>query len=144
MDGRKRRFSNTMRSCLGSRLALRHNYDSKVADLFKYGGKSLRFRKYPATCGRGLSNSSKSYLLWTSSRSYTNNFTYFYKCHNDPLLIIILLSPKPKIRSTRNSCLFHFAVPNYFRTFTLIVYLGCGPIGRLEGPWSNFEIGGHR
>ena len=33
-------------------------YDSKTlrvdADFFKYGGKNLRFRKYPDTCGRGL------------------------------------------------------------------------------------------
>ena len=34
-------------------------YDSKTlhlnADFFNYGGKNLRFRKYPATCGQGLS-----------------------------------------------------------------------------------------
>ena len=75
-----------MTSYLGSRLALWHNYDSKIADLFKYGlkkspfsiipsyvwtakydsktlrvdadffkygEKNIRFRKYPATCGRG-------------------------------------------------------------------------------------------
>ena len=41
-------------------------YDSKTlrvdADSFfkKYGGKNLRFRKYPATCGRGLSRSIKT------------------------------------------------------------------------------------
>ena len=41
VDGRKRRFLNTMTSWLhiGSRLALRHSYDSEEADLFKYGGK---------------------------------------------------------------------------------------------------------
>ena len=27
------------------------------ADFFKYGKKNLRFRKYPATCGRGLNHS---------------------------------------------------------------------------------------
>ena len=63
VDGRKQRFSNTMTSCLGSRLALRHNYDSKDADLFKYGGKSLRFQKYPATYGR--SNTIRKRYVWT-------------------------------------------------------------------------------
>ena len=35
-------------------------HDSKTlrvdADFFEYGGKTLRFRKYPATCGRGHSD----------------------------------------------------------------------------------------
>ena len=63
VDGRKRRFSNTMTSCLGSRLALWHNYDSEVADLFNMEEKvsvfentrlrvdgQIRFEN--ATCGR--------------------------------------------------------------------------------------------
>ena len=65
VDGRKRRFLNTMTSWLhiGSRLALRHSYDSEGADLFKYGGKVSvsentrlsvdgRIRFENATCGR--------------------------------------------------------------------------------------------
>ena len=63
VDGRKGRFSNTMTSYLGSRLALWHNYVSKVADLFKYGGKSLHFRKYPAACGRP--NTIRKRYVWT-------------------------------------------------------------------------------
>ena len=85
--GQKRRFSNTMTSCLGfsSAHTIRKRfvwtqiflntkektfvfentrlyvwmvkYDSKTlrvdADFFKKGGKNLRFRKYPSTCGRG-------------------------------------------------------------------------------------------
>ena len=35
-------------------------YDSKTprvdADIFKYGEKNIRFRKYPATCGRRVRN----------------------------------------------------------------------------------------
>ena len=43
-------------------------YDSKTlrvdADFFfKYGGKSLRFRKYPATCG--WSNTIQKRYVWT-------------------------------------------------------------------------------
>ena len=51
-------FLNTMTSCLGS-YSLFRTYDSKTLRVdagvfFKYGEKNLRFRKYPAMCGRGL------------------------------------------------------------------------------------------
>ena len=59
VHGRIRRVLNTMTSCLGSRLALPHirfeNATSMDAFILKYGEKNIRFRKYPATCGRGLS-----------------------------------------------------------------------------------------
>ena len=59
VDGRKRRFSNTMTSCLAfkarsSTHTIRKRY-VWMQIFFKYGEKNLRFRKYPATCGRGLS-----------------------------------------------------------------------------------------
>ena len=42
-------------------------YDSKTlrvdADFFKYGGKNLRFWKYPATCG--WSNTIQKRYVWT-------------------------------------------------------------------------------
>ena len=59
----KTAVSNTMTSCLGSRLALRQNYNSKDADLFEHRGKSLRFWKYLATCGR--SNTIRKRYMWT-------------------------------------------------------------------------------
>ena len=51
---------------------------------FKYGGKYLRLRKYPATCGRGL------YVTLTniSSRetNYFNNFMQYLKPISSPFL----------------------------------------------------------
>ena len=66
VDGRKRRFSNTMTSCLGSRLAFPHIRFENVTcgrRFFKYGEKNLRFRKYPATCG--WSNTIQKRYVWT-------------------------------------------------------------------------------
>ena len=66
VDGRKRRFSNTMTSCLGSRLAFPHIRFENVTcgrRFLKYGEKNLRFRKYPATCG--WSNTIQKRYVWT-------------------------------------------------------------------------------
>ena len=51
---------------------------------FKYGGKYLRFRKYPATCGRGLNVT----LTNISSReaNYFNNFMQYLKPISSPFL----------------------------------------------------------
>ena len=65
VDRRKRRFSNTMTSCIGSSSPF-VTYDSKTlrvdADFFKSGEKNLRFRKYPATCG--WSNTIQKRYVW--------------------------------------------------------------------------------
>ena len=71
VDGRKRRFSNTTTSCLGSRLALPHiRFENATCGhrFFKYGEKNLRFRKYPATCGR-------SNTAGDSSLGHQNSFS---------------------------------------------------------------------
>ena len=72
VDGQKPWFSNTMTSCLGSRLALRHAHTIRNKQIFhKYGGRSLRFRKYPATCGR--SNTIRKRYVWTQIFLNTEN-----------------------------------------------------------------------
>ena len=67
VDGRKRRFSNTMTSCPGSGLARLHirfeNAKCGRRFFFKYGEKTLRFQKYPATCG--WSNKIQKSYVWT-------------------------------------------------------------------------------
>ena len=68
LDGRKRRFSNTMMSCLGAKLALPHIRFENIYVwmqilLNTQPKKNLRFRKYPATNGR--SNTIQKLDVWT-------------------------------------------------------------------------------
>ena len=58
VDASSFRYGEKISVFENTRLRVDGKYDSKTlrvdADFFEYGGKNLRFRKYPATCGRGL------------------------------------------------------------------------------------------
>ena len=56
-----------------------NKYDSKTlhvdADFFKCGEKNIRFRKYPATCGQGLSRTpflQKPFYIYKNTRLKTH------------------------------------------------------------------------
>ena len=80
---RKQRLSNTMTSYLGSRLALPHIRFERYCKrrFFKYGGRSLRFRKYPCVpisiILLSIAGEQQAYPMPITS---TNYFYYYEFC----------------------------------------------------------------
>ena len=81
VDGRKRKFSNTMTLFLGSRLALPHiRFENAacVRRFFLTRIKKLRFRKYLATYG--LSDTIRTRYIWTQIFFKLKKLVYVLLC----------------------------------------------------------------
>ena len=82
------------------------------ADFFKYGEKSIHFRKYPATCGR--SNSIRKRYVWTQIFFEYGEITVFEntRLRVDEALNSFICTPAGNIYAGNITCI-EIELPEY-------------------------------